>query len=144
MAETESDPVPTPASAGAESEPSLIQALSHELRQARERKQMSVAHAAESLRISADHLTLFESGAFEFAELDPFQRGYIRNYAEMLEVDLTPYETFFPKVTEVGATLQAVDLEEEHARPLISVGLLKAVITLMILALAGLLVWMNL
>jgi cytoskeleton protein RodZ len=144
MAENERDPAETSSPAAAESEQSLIQALSHELRQARERKRMSLTHAAESLRISAEHLELFESGAFEFAELDPFQRGYIRNYAEMLEVDLSPYATFFPKVTDVGATLQAVDLEEEHARPLISIGMLKGLISLVILALAAFLVWMNL
>jgi len=59
-------------------------------------------------------------------------------------VTLAPYESLFPQVDEVGASLQAVDLEDHHAQPLISMGLLKAVIGLGMVAIAGLLVWLNL
>lgn len=117
--------------------------LSQSLRSAREQKKLSVEDLAEQLKISASHIQYFEGDHLDLTELDPFQRGYLRNYAKLLNVDITPYKSDFPEVVEVGSSLQSVDLEEHATKPIISIAMMRLLSTLAVIGIIILLIAIN-
>lgn len=60
------------------------------LRQAREARQMSVADAAQLLKISSRQVEALESDNWQALPGQTFVRGFIRNYARLLHLDPDP------------------------------------------------------
>lgn len=82
--------------------------LSELLKAERETKGLSVEMVAEKLNLSVKQITKIESGESELEELTNFERGYIRNYAALLEINLEEYEFNFPIGSSVVAELQPI------------------------------------
>lgn len=127
-----------------ESSVELGQQLSQSLAAARQQKKWSLEDVVERLKISQKHLSYFESDALDMAQLDPFQRGYLRNYAELLDVDIEPFEQVFPVGGAVSSDLQSVEQSDSHVEPVISTKLLKFLISIFIIALIVVLLMINL
>ncbi|MGC9385976.1 MAG: helix-turn-helix domain-containing protein [Hydrogenovibrio sp.] len=118
--------------------------LGEKLKTAREAQNLSIERVAEQLKISPRHLYFFESGDFELSQLDPFQRGYIRNYADRMAVSLAEYESLFPEAMQVGSRLQTVDDEEHISKPMLSIATLRIISILLIIVIIVALIALNL
>ena len=92
----------------AEAESEVVQALPEKLRQERENQGLSLEAIAEKLNLSVEQISQIESVQGNIAELSPFERGYIRNYANLLDVDISPFAEEFPHGSGVGSELQPV------------------------------------
>lgn len=114
--------------------------LSDKLMQARESKGMSLESVADQLNLSVSQLKMLESHELDLTKLSPFERGYIRNYARFLELDISEYESQFPSGLTVGADLQSVQrYSYKTTKPLMSRGWVKMIIFIALIILA---VWM--
>lgn len=60
------------------------------LRNKRLEKKLSLKQVSDSLKLPPDRLEELEQKA-SLESLDPFERGHLRNYAALLDVDLTPF-----------------------------------------------------
>ncbi|QKI88768.1 helix-turn-helix domain-containing protein [Thiomicrorhabdus xiamenensis] len=81
----------------------------HELlRQTRESQHLTLEMASSQLNMSLDQLNFLESGDLDPLNLTPFERGYVRNYAAMLEIPSEKVESYFPSNTEVVSDLHSV------------------------------------
>lgn len=118
--------------------------LSQLLRQKRQADGRTLEALADSFKVSTKHLAAFESDGFDLSQLDSFQRGYLRNYAALFEIDLAEYETFFPDGKLVSSELKSVDSARAHTAPLISTKSLKWMLVIFILLVAALLISINL
>lgn len=102
-----------------------VSGLSNELRvllrATREQRNLSLQQVAESLKISEKSLAFFESEQLRLDALDPFQRGYLRNYASLLGVSLERFQVELSKEAEKASGLQSITQEQ---RPLIKVNLI--------------------
>jgi cytoskeleton protein RodZ len=70
--------------------PDIRVALGQTLRQARERRGLSIDDVAQSLRLSARIVAALEDDAFERLPGPTYVRGYLRNYAQFLELAPQP------------------------------------------------------
>ena len=61
-----------------------------QLRAAREAAGISIADAAQSIRLSPRQIGLLESDAWDQLPGETFVRGFLRNYARLLKVDPEP------------------------------------------------------
>lgn len=86
--------------------------LSQELRQklltAKKQRKLTLELIADQLNMSVRPLQSFESEDFNVSDLSSFERGYLRNYARLLEVDLQPYEGLMPEVGDLSAPLAPI------------------------------------
>ncbi len=89
------------------------------LAHARDDKEMSLEQAAEKLNLSAEQLRLFEKADLDIAELNAFERGYLKNYAALLDVDLHQFPEFAPAgknmASELHATAEYNDYSQKSA-----------------------------
>lgn len=60
------------------------------LREAREALGMSIADAAQAIRLSQRQITQLEEGAWDQLPGETFVRGFLRNYARLLKLDPEP------------------------------------------------------
>jgi len=118
--------------------------LTSALKKAREEKGWSIEEVAEKLKIAAEHLAFMESEQLDIASLDPFKRGYLRNYAEVLGVDVFDYQTMFNDIKSIEAPLQSVSSEDPSIKPVFSIATLRVMTTIILIALVALLVMINL
>lgn len=79
--------------------------LSEVLQHARVQQGLSLEAIAEQLNLSLEQIMQMESDAFDPALLTPFERGYVRNYAAILDVDPSVYQPYFPDVIGVSSEL---------------------------------------
>lgn len=121
----------------------LSRELGQKLLAAREQKALSISDVADQLKIAQQHIEHFESEGVDLQSLDPFQRGYIRNYAELMNVDLADYEHLFPEAIQIGSSLQSVDLEEQTGKPLLSIAGMRIITVLLIIVVVAILVTIN-
>ncbi|MDX1352822.1 MAG: helix-turn-helix domain-containing protein [Thiomicrorhabdus sp.] len=106
----------------------------------REQKKMTVQEAADKLNLSSKQLEKLESSDVNPQELTTFERGYLRNYAALLEVDLQEFETYFPEGKSVGSELQSIQRDNfKTTKPVMNQ--LWVRVTLFIVVL-GLIVWL--
>lgn len=118
--------------------------LAHLLRQERQADGRTIEALADSFKVSVKHLALFESDEFDLSKLDSFQRGYLRNYAALFEIDLEGFETFFPDGSSVSSELKSVDSARSETAPLISTKSLKWILAAFIALVVTLLISINL
>ncbi|BBP42972.1 helix-turn-helix domain-containing protein [Thiosulfativibrio zosterae] len=82
--------------------------LSEALKKARLQKKLSLVQVSETLKVAERHLAAFENEPLNLTVLTPFQRGYLRNYAELLEVSLQPYEADLQGQPELESSLKTI------------------------------------
>ncbi|PLA75517.1 hypothetical protein CYQ88_00685 [Hydrogenovibrio sp. SC-1] len=118
--------------------------LANALRKAREAKGWSIDEVAEKLKVGAEHLAYLESDQLDITSLDPFKRGYLRNYAEIVGLDITAYSEIFSDVKATEAPLISVSSEDPSIKPVFSMATLKIITSVVIILLIALLVVINL
>lgn len=112
----------------ADSVADAVPKLSDKLTQAREDKGMTLESVADQLNLSVSQLKMLENPELDLAKLTPFERGYIRNYAQFLELDISEYEAQFPSGLTVGSDLQSVQrYSYKTSKPLMSRGWVKMI-----------------
>ncbi len=63
-------------------------AVGEKLREARERQKWTMQDASEKTKIRTDHLAALESGDYDVFSAPVYIRGFVRNYAGMLRLDV--------------------------------------------------------
>jgi len=84
------------------------QPLQELLVQAREKQSLAIGEAAEKLNLSVNQLEKFEAPDLDLKSLTPFERGYLRNYAFLVNVDIEEFADQFPTGMSVGSDLQTI------------------------------------
>lgn len=74
----------------------------------REKKHLSLETVSQKLNISVDKVEKLEYEDFNWLELSPFERGYVRNYASLLGIPGSKYEHLFPASENVMSELYSV------------------------------------
>jgi len=64
--------------------------VAEQLRQARQAQNLTVHQVAEVTKIRTDHLRALEDGNYETFSAPVYIRGFVRNYATLLKLDLPP------------------------------------------------------
>lgn len=64
--------------------------IGQQFREARERRKATLSQAAEATRIKSTHLEAMEQNRFDVFAAPIYARGFIRTYAEYLELDSKP------------------------------------------------------
>lgn len=116
--------------------------LAIKLIEARKQKKMSLQDVASKLNLSVDKLQALESEQLDLAKLNNFERGYLRNYAAYLELDISHYEAQFPTGSQIGSELQSMNrFSDEIPAPIVKTSWVKRIYYLLIILLViGLLV----
>lgn len=87
-----------------------------QLRRAREAAGLSVDDISSDLRIHVNYVEALEKNNFEILNGPTYVKGYIRNYARLLEIDSNPLiEAYQSSVGEVPAWNASHPLQEEKA-----------------------------
>ncbi|VAW48586.1 hypothetical protein MNBD_GAMMA04-777 [hydrothermal vent metagenome] len=103
----------------------------------REAQGLSLEHVASRLNLSLAQLVKLESRALDPAQLSTFERGYVRNYTNFLQIDTALIDHYF-----VGCEYAYSDLHSVKKygctthKPLLGRGIVK---WLLVFALFGLL-----
>lgn len=118
--------------------------LANALKNAREAKGWSIDEVADKLKVGAEHIAYLESSQLDIASLDPFKRGYLRNYAEIVGLDIAAYSEVFSDVKATEAPLISVSSEDPSIKPVFSMAALKIITSVVIILLIALLVVINL
>ncbi|NPA72230.1 MAG: helix-turn-helix domain-containing protein [Gammaproteobacteria bacterium] len=71
-------------------------------------KGLSLEEASSRLNLSVEQLAKLEGDEFNPGNLTTFERGYVRNYASLLNIDCTSIEAYFPEVNSVCTELHSV------------------------------------
>ena len=84
------------------------QPLNQLFKQYREEQSLSLETVSGMLNLSIPQLEALESDHLDLSSLTPFERGYIRNYANLLGISGTEFEQYFPKGDKVMSELHNV------------------------------------
>ena len=95
--------------------------VGEKLREARERANLSVHDVSESTKIRTDHIVALEEGNFDVFSAPVYIRGFVRNYAGVLKLNVT--ETLAQLDQELGRT----ERFKEHPKLTPNQGLLDKV-----------------
>lgn len=106
------------------------------LKSARQSKGMTLAEAAEQLRVRESTLQVFEGAELDCSELSAFERGYLRNYAALLGVSLEEFEHQFPDSYLLSSNLSRVE-GDDYQSSLMTAGSLMKISFILILILIG-------
>ena len=82
--------------------------LSQLLRSKRVEQKLTFDQVADKLKLPVTKIEQLESKS-SLAELDPFDRGHLRNYAALLGVDLKPFEPSSDEAQKMSAELKSVE-----------------------------------
>lgn len=100
--------------------------LAEALYESRNDAGLSLEAVAEKLNLSVERLSKFESSTLKLSDLNTFERGYLRNYARLLNVGIEEYQTEFPDGANVATNLHPIHRYSEHnSKPLMSSGSIK-------------------
>jgi len=109
--------------------------LSEVLLEARTEKGLSLENLAEKLNLSVSQLQNFESDSLNLSELTTFERGYLRNYANLLDIEIDSYQAAFPDGMAVGSDLQPLQrFSYKSSKPLLSKFWVKLLIFIIVVA----------
>src|SRR5208282_798291 len=78
--------------------------VAEQLRAAREARQLTIAQVAEATKIRTDHLRALEEGNFNVFSAPVYIRGFVRNYATHLKLDVP--QVMAALDTELGRTVK--------------------------------------
>lgn len=98
------------------------QGMGAALRQARESQGMSVADAARAVRLSEKQITALETEDYANLPGRTFVRGFVKNYARLLQLDPESLMSLLPFVQEsapqqIQAPSQKISFSEHHGLP---------------------------
>ena len=102
--------------------PDAPKSVGEMLREAREQRQLSAADVARHLRFSLRQVEALEANDFAALPGETIVRGFIRNYARLLQIDPAPllaaYEAARPAQTETRLTVHAegIDISRPPSR----------------------------
>ncbi len=100
-----------------------VMSLGHKFAQARDAKKLSQDEVAQALNLTLPQLQKLESESLVLQEMTAFERGYVRNYAQFLGVDIAVYESEFPEGQGVGSELKSMSRFQYPApKPMIRAG----------------------
>lgn len=85
---------------------SVVQSVGHLLRKARAARNMSIEDVSRQLRLSVQQIEAIEKEDFEKIPGRTFLRGFIRNYANLVQLDPVPLLQLLPKSTQVISTYE--------------------------------------
>lgn len=88
---------------------SVVHGVGHMLRNARMDRNMSVEDVSRQLRISVQQVEAIEKESFEELPGRTFVRGFVRNYANLLQLDSAAIVQLLP-----GPTTTITHIEHEH------------------------------
>ncbi len=107
--------------------------ISAKLKQMREEQGLSVEAVAEKLNLSAEQIYNLEGLSQSLSEMSPFERGYVRNYAALLELSLDEFESEFPEGVKVGSELHSVQRYSYRlSKPIMARGWVKGLVYIVI------------
>ncbi|WP_024850743.1 helix-turn-helix domain-containing protein [Hydrogenovibrio kuenenii] len=99
--------------------------LHETLKTARKAQTLTLEMVSERLKLTKAQIEYFESPELDLDALNTFQRGYLRNYANMLSIDIGEFEGHFPEGVSVSSDLSRVEQDEAHHKPVISNRLMR-------------------
>jgi len=116
------------------------QPLNEKLVQAREVKGLTQGAVSEALNLRLSQLQKLEQSDFQLQTMTAFERGYLRNYAQFLNVDISEYEAEFPDAGNVGSDLKSMSRFQYPApKPLMKGFFGKFILLMAMLAIAAVL-----
>lgn len=132
-------------SAQSVSEAYTVAAVGHVLATAREEAGLSVEQAASQLRLSRRQVEAIEAGDLDALPGLAFARGFVRNYAKLLQIDAEPLMQAFrteqsPSIASAHIGLQMENIVIESARNRRPLGV-YAIIILLLVALGLAVAW---
>lgn len=93
---------------------SVVQSVGHILRRARIAKGMSIEDVSRQLRLSAQQIEAIEKENFERLPGRTFLRGFIRNYANLIQLDPIPLLQLLPESTPVISTYERTPFKNKQ------------------------------
>ncbi len=112
------------------------------LLEAREAQGISLESVAGQLKLSVVQLKKLEKEGLNPETLTTFERGYVRNYATFLGLDLECIERYFSGYDYGYSALHSVKVygETEH-KPLLGRFIIKWLLVFVLIGLVGALIW---
>ena len=93
---------------------SVLQSVGHILRRARMARSMSIEDVSRQLRLSVQQIEAIEKEAFDKLPGRTFLRGFIRNYAHLVQLDPNPLLQMLPESTPVISTYERTPLKNKQ------------------------------
>lgn len=93
---------------------SVVQSVGHLLRNARTAKGLSIDDVSRQLRLSAQQIEAIEKEDFEKLPGRTFLRGFIRNYANLVQLDPVPLLQMLPESTRVISTYERTPFKNKQ------------------------------
>ena len=112
--------------------------LNEKFKRAREEQDLTLKDVSEQLNLRMDKLRKLEQADLDFTKLTAFERGYVRNYAQYLSIDITQYESEFPADGQIGSELKSMSRFNYPApQPFFRKGIIRLLIGIIILLVIG-------
>lgn len=93
---------------------SVVQSVGHLLRNARTAKGMSIDEVSRQLRLSVQQIEAIEKEDFEKLPGRTFLRGFIRNYANLVQLDAAPLLQMLPESTRIISTYERTPFKNKQ------------------------------
>ena len=93
---------------------SIVQSVGHILRKARTARGMSIDDVSRQLRLSVQQVEAIEKEDYEKLPGRTFLRGFIRNYANLLQLNSVPLLQMLPESTPVKSTYERTPLSKKQ------------------------------
>lgn len=93
------------------------QVFSEYLRRKRLEKKLTLEQVAERLKLSPLRVEGLEN-ITSISDLTPFERGHLRNYAALLEVDMSPFALALSDARNFAADLKSVQQQDLVTEPI--------------------------
>lgn len=93
---------------------SVLQSVGHILRRARMARSMSIEDVSRQLRLSVQQIEAIEKEAFDKLPGRTFLRGFIRNYAHLVQLDPNPLLQMLPESAPVISTYERTPLKNKQ------------------------------
>lgn len=114
------------------------QPLNEQFIKVREQKNLTLESVSKSLNLSVPQLEKLESQQVDFSKMSTFERGYIRNYAQFLEIDIQSYDAGLVEVAPVSSQLRSLSRFKYPAQqPFLKKGVGKAILIVTALIVLG-------
>lgn len=99
------------------------EAISAILVRTREQKGLSLEEVADKLNLSPEQIESLESEDLDIDEMNAFERGYLKNYADLLEVDYRQFAELLPQGDAVTSKIHSTSDYNDYSNTLAMVGL---------------------
>lgn len=93
---------------------SVVQSVGHLLRKARVIKGMSIEDVSRQLRLSVQQIEAIEKENYERLPGRTFLRGFIRNYANLVQLDPIPLLQLLPESTPIISTYERTPFKNKQ------------------------------